>query len=276
MSILRRLVNWLDVIRRSFRPLKRWEKILVVICVLILCLLQLPGGRQNGAENQSMLPERTPLYGETQKRIEDFYEEIDRNKLNPWLLIHTGKMPEVKDFYGKTIQYRGITKYEGSPRHAFWAEDFIDPFVKGAIICILNDVAEDAEKGNLIPAPCIDEAASLLHGLIGRVYNRMADIDWRLRGRDKSSRKDLWSGGIGLRIKKLQDYVQARKKEITEIESGQSPYAQKEKWWVSKLFTGVVLPIGIAVMVIWHRQFWWLFKLIQKKIAKLTRKTASK
>jgi hypothetical protein len=218
-----------------------------------------------------MLPERTPLYGETQKRIEDFYEEIDRNKLSPWLLIPTGKMPEVNDYYSKTIQYRGITKYEGSPWHAFWAEDFIDPFVKDAINDILKGVAEDAKKSNLIPAPCIDEAASLLNGLIVRVYNRMADIDWRLRGRDKSSREDIWSGRIGLRTKELQEYLRARKKEIIDIATAQSPYTQKEKWWESKLFTSVVIPgIGIAVaaiiaLIVGHRQLLRLLKSIKRK-----------
>ena len=133
---------------------------------------------------------RTPLYARTKKRIDDIYEKIENEKLNPWIFINTGVKLQITEYNGKVISYEGVT-FEGAPRVIFWSDDFIPPFIEDAIIKVFDQTIEECRKNNLDPEPYISEAKSLLYGFINKVYSRMAYIDQKLSSKGGSSKVGL-------------------------------------------------------------------------------------
>jgi len=192
-------------------------------------------------------PEKTPLYAKTEQRIKNFYTDIDRNKLTPWSFLRTGKMREVKDYYGKSIRYQGV-EFEGTPRLVFW-EAFIDPSLEHGIIDILEQVAGEAKKNNLTPEACINEAVNLLDSLITRVYHRMAKIDQNLRG--KGYPKNVKRKDVSHEIDKMVGYLRQQQKAITQIASSQSSDVQKQKWYQDTKF--VIITIIPCVLLILNK-----------------------
>ena len=146
--------------------------------------------------------ERTPLYARTKKRVDDFYESIRNEKLDPWLFINAGVEVRVTKHNGDVINPSGVL-FTGAPRLIFWSDDFIPPFIEDAIVQVFNDTIEECHKNDLVPKPYIDEANRLLLGFILHIYARMADIDQKLcstANSKKAGRKDT-----SLEVEKLQE-----------------------------------------------------------------------
>lgn len=122
---------------------------------------------------------RTQLYPRTKKRVDDFYESIKNEKLDPWLFINTGVKVQVTKYNGDIINCSGVM-FTGSPRNVFWSDDFIPPFIEDAIIKVFDQTIDECRRNNLNPKIYIYEARGILDGFIYRIYNRMADMDQRL------------------------------------------------------------------------------------------------
>ncbi|MHC4679306.1 MAG: hypothetical protein ACYTEK_11460, partial [Planctomycetota bacterium] len=164
--MFKNLIAGTNVVSAFFQAYPMWVRILAAAWAVftIILLLSLLFFRVSEKEQSRapMRPEKTPLYAKTKQRIEDFYVDIERNKLTPWAFLRTGKMQEVKDYYGKSIWYQGDgIGFEGSPSLVFW-EGFIEPFLEHGILDTLEQVAAEANKSNLDPEPCIAEAAGFL------------------------------------------------------------------------------------------------------------------
>jgi hypothetical protein len=123
---------------------------------------------------------RTPLYARTEKRVDDFYESIENEKLNPWLSINAGKMRPVTMHNGKIISVEGVM-FTDTIVTVFWSDDFIPPFIEDAIIKVFDQTIEECRKNNLDPKPYLYEANGLLTGFIHRIYNRMEEISRTLQ-----------------------------------------------------------------------------------------------
>ncbi|MHC4791275.1 MAG: hypothetical protein ACYS8Y_07540, partial [Planctomycetota bacterium] len=80
---------------------------------------------------------RTKLYARTKKRVDDFYESIRNEKLDPWLFINAGVEIRVTKHNGDVINPSGVL-FTGSPRLVFWSDDFIPPFIEEAIIKVFD------------------------------------------------------------------------------------------------------------------------------------------
>jgi len=183
--------------------------------------------------------EKTPLYEKTKQKIDDFYIDIDRNKLTPWAFLRTGKMQEIKDYYGRSIRYQGV-EFEGSPRTVFWG-NFIEPFLEHGIIDILEQVSDEAIKSNLDPEICVNEAVGFLYGCISSVYHRMSEIDQNLRGKgypETVTRRD-----VSEKIKKMNGYLQEQQKAIVSITKSQYKTTPEEKFFQTNTFKFVVIPL---------------------------------
>lgn len=155
---------------------------------------------------------RSSLYEKTKLHINDFYTKLDKDQLTPWSFLKTGKMPAIKKYYGGTVNI-SCGEFSGTVVLVFWEN--ITPFLEHGISEQLEKVADEAFEKQLNPEPCINEAAGLIDGLvIGRVYNRMAEIDQRLRGKghpDSVGRKD-----VSENIKKMLGYLERHKKDISK------------------------------------------------------------
>jgi hypothetical protein len=98
-----------------------WAKTLFVIWIVFTLVVILLLFIYRKKEMAKVYP--TPLYEKTKQRIDDFYTNLDKDQLTPWIFFHTGKMPEVKKYYGGTIKYSGA-EFSGTPVLVFW-EGFI-------------------------------------------------------------------------------------------------------------------------------------------------------
>jgi len=229
-----------------------WVRIILVVwaCLTIVLILSLLLFRAAQKENlkAATLPHKTPLYEKTKQKIEDFYIDIDRNKLTPWAFLNSGKPFEVKDYYDKSIRYQGVG-FDGTSRNVFWG-NFIEPFLEHGITNILEQVASEAKESNLAPEPCIIEAVNLLDSLITRVYYRMAKIDQNLRG--KGYPKNVERKDVSQKIETMVDYLQQQQMAFTEMAKSQSRHAQKEKYLEHRKFVIIIIltVIGIIVAVI--------------------------
>jgi len=195
-----------------------WAKVLFIIWIVFtfVVVLLLFSCRKK----EIVIPNKTPLYEKTKQIIDDFYANLDKNQLAPWLSFRTDKMPEVKKYYGGTIRYSGI-EFSGSPELVFWG-GFIDPFLEHGIVEILEQVVNDALTKQLNPEPCINEATGLLDGVIAKTYNRMAEIDQRLRGKgcpETAKRRDVTD-----EIEKMRDYLQRHKESCSKIATSRYQY----------------------------------------------------
>ena len=255
--MLKKFITGLSAIMPFLTSYPMWVRIIVVVwvCLTIVLILSLLLFRAPQKENlkAATLPHKTPLYEKTKQKIEDFYIDIDRNKLTPWSFLNSGKLFEVKDYYDKSIRYQGV-EFEGTPRNVFWG-NFIEPFLEHGITNILEQVASEAKESNLAPEPCIIEAVNLLDSLITRVYYRMAKIDQNLRG--KGDPKSVKQKDVSQEIEKMVNYLQQQQKSITEIVTSQSTYSQREKWYQNRTIQASL--IGAIALILVSCIGWYIY-----------------
>lgn len=227
--MLKKFITGLSTIMPFLTLYPMWVRIIVgiwvcltIVLILSLLLFRVPQKKQLESSTLSL---KTPLYEKTKLKVDDFYVDIDRNKLTPWAFLNSGKPFEVKDYYGKSISYEGV-RFEGSPRTVFWG-NFIEPFLEHGIINILEQVANEAKENSLAPEPCINEAVGFLDGCISKVYNRMAKIDQNLRG--KGYPKSVNRKDVSQEVDKMISYLQEQQKSRIKIANLQFSQIQKEK-----------------------------------------------
>lgn len=122
----------------------------------------------------------SPLLPVLEKFIRDEWIVLERKQLTPWAFFNSGDKMTVQDFYGRQIGYSGV-KFEGSPRLVFWSR-YIEPFLEDlAFRSIDLALRLSAEKKIDVRAPLL-ETQGLLNSYVRKAYERMADIDRRLRG----------------------------------------------------------------------------------------------
>jgi len=122
-----------------------WVKILFSILwiVFTLAVIFVWFSKTSQKENTESitLTFRTPLYEKTKQKIDDFYTNLDRDQLTPWIFFRIGKMRGVKDYYGKPIfPGGGGFEFSGTPVTIFWSDDFIEPFLEHEITEVLEQV----------------------------------------------------------------------------------------------------------------------------------------
>lgn len=166
---------------------KSWWWLLLLAVLVLLLLYVLP---KLNLSDQDILPtsivsshpnnySRTPLYFRTKKRVDDFYESIRNEKLDPWLFINAGVEVRVTKYNGDVINYKGVL-FTGSPRLVFWSDDFIPPFIEDAIIKVFDQTIDECRKNSLDPEIYIYEAKRILSDFIYKIYNQMAGMDQKL------------------------------------------------------------------------------------------------
>jgi len=157
------------------------------------------------------------LYVRTKKKVDELEDFLIKEKLIPWRFFRTGKF-KVTNYDGKVIAYSGV-EFEGSPQNVFW-EGFIEPFIEDGIQKILDEIGKECQQNNLDPEPHIKEAASLLYGLIIKVYNYMAETDQRLRGKgypEKVKRMD-----VDDKIRKMNEVLEEHVEAVLALYSNNS------------------------------------------------------
>jgi len=188
--MVKRIIATLNVIMPFLQPCPKWIQVLVAagliyafaVIVVILIWFLFFSSPQKQKPNVFDNHGRTQLNSRIKKRADDLYNEIYNEKLKPWIFINTGKPLRVEKHDGTLIQYQGVT-FGTTESAVFWGDNFIPPIIENAIVKAFDQTIEECRKNNIDPKPYVYETNSILSGLIGRVYNRMADIDRKLRGK---------------------------------------------------------------------------------------------
>lgn len=194
----------------------------------------------------------TPLYPLTNKKLKELEREVS-TRLDAWRMFCARWQLSSTDFHGKPIMYEGI-RFEGSPRHVFWAGLF-EPFMEDAATKLLSWVLEHCKSHQLDPPIYLVEARGLLYGYIERTYLRMSEIDQILRGSgypNAVSKVDV-SEKIRVMQQHLDDLLLAMNHQ------GHVPIAKKAPPppSVFKLEPNIY-GIGISLPVLWGRvKAWW-------------------
>ena len=126
---------------------------------------------------------KSPAYSFIKERIELEFQRLERDKITPWAFFRTNKGVNLTDFFGKKISYiGGGFEFEGSQREFFW-KSFIQPFLNDIVSRNFSETEKFCREKGPDWKPPLEETALLLKTGINRVYNRMSDIDQRLRGK---------------------------------------------------------------------------------------------
>ena len=148
--------------------------------------------------------QQTPLHARTKARVDQRVDYLISKKIDPWLMLPSGKMKTITLHDGRTVNYSGF-KYEGSPVTVFWG-DLIEPFLKDEIRGILDEVGKECISNNIDVGVPLDETAMLLRGMVQQIYDRMSYVDQRLSSqpqqKGKAIRRDITS-----KVENMDQYV---------------------------------------------------------------------
>jgi hypothetical protein len=148
----------------------------------------------------------SPLWPLLQKFTADEFAKLDRAQITPWAFLKAGPPMRVKDFYGHEISYRGIG-FEGSPRTVFWSR-YIEPFLEDISYRGVDLALRLSKEKGIDPQKPLKEIQGLLNGLTRKSFNRMADIDRRLRGNGFVT--DLALRSIDREQQAMEQFIDAR------------------------------------------------------------------
>ena len=218
-----------------------WAKILFVIWIVFTLVIMIL--LFSSRKKKMLTASRSPLYEKTKQVVDDFYAKLDKEQLTPWSFFNTGKMPEVKKYYGGTISPSGA-EFSDTIVLVFWGN--IDPFLEHGIVEILEQVADDALSRQLTPVPCINEAAEKMDGVISRTYNRMAEIDQRLRG--KGYPKSVKRKDVTENIEKMRTYLQQHKESFSKMAASKYQYFLKAESRENKNLLIALIALGASIM----------------------------
>jgi hypothetical protein len=194
----------------------------------------------------------TPLYPTFEKRIDDAVERVLTKQLEPWAFFNAGPPMQVTRFDGRSIAYQGL-EFDGSPREVFWSR-YIEPFLEDLAVQEMTAAVAAARERGVDAKLLLPEVEGLLLSSCKKVFNRMAEIDQRLRG--KGYPQSVQRRSIEDKYNRMKEFIQIRIR--AEIEMWLTPSSNaessinKEKPNVFKLepsFYGV----GINLPEAWRR-----------------------
>lgn len=183
----------------------------------------------------------TPLYPTFKKRVTDAIEQLITKQVTPWSFIKAGPPFRVNRFDERQIAYQGVG-FEGSPREVFWRQ-YIEPFLEDLCISEISAAVRMAKERGVDGKSLLLELQSLLSSGFTRVYERMADVDRRLRGKGYPESVPLRS--VEYEILRMNRFLEERV--LAEIEMWQpKPWHQdwyeNNKFWVWLI--GAILSVG--------------------------------
>lgn len=187
--------------------------------------------------------ERSPAFSIIKQKLEREFRVLEEKQVTPWAFLNASKPFRVEKFDGGFITCQGI-KFAGSSRDVFWGsyirlflEDIVDrAFSETRAFCIEHDISRRMP---------LEETSSQLQRGCSRVYNRMADIDQRLRGEgfpDSVSKKDVFH-----EIDRMRDFVFAR----LDSENALSPKPEEKtvnSWYEQNKFWVWIIGVSLTVL----------------------------
>lgn len=183
----------------------------------------------------------TPLYPTFRKRVEDAFEQLIKQQVTPWSFMTAGPPFRIKLFDGREIVYQGVG-FGGSPTTVFWSR-YIEPFLEQLCISEIEAAVSMARGKNVDARLLLPELQGLLSSGFRKVYERMADVDRRLRGKGFPNSVALRS--VEPEIQRMDKFLDERI--MAEIEMWK-PKPWFEAWHERNKFWVWLIGVFLAVM----------------------------
>jgi hypothetical protein len=183
----------------------------------------------------------TPLYPTFRKRVADAFERLIEQQVTRWSFMTAGSLFRIKSFDGREIAYQGI-EFEGSPREVVWSR-YIEPFLEQLCISEIEAAVSLAREKGVDARLLLTELQGLLSAGFKKVYERMADVDRRLRGKGYPNSVALRS--VELETQRMDKFLEERI--MAEIEMWK-PKPRFEAWHERNRFWVWLIGVFIAVM----------------------------
>jgi hypothetical protein len=148
----------------------------------------------------------TPLYPTFEQRVDDAVERILTKQVEPWAFFNAGPPMRVTRFDGRGIAYQGI-EFEGSPREIFWSR-YIEPFLEDLTVQEISAAVAAARERGVDAKLLLPELEGLLLSSCKKVFNRMAEIDQRLRG--KGFPQSVRQRSIEDKYSRMKEFIERR------------------------------------------------------------------
>lgn len=193
----------------------------------------------------------SPLFPKTSKRIERAFQELEKRQLTPWAFFNTDHGLKVDRHDGTAIITSGI-EFSGSIRQMFW-NGFIEPFVEQIIEQEIEFCVERSRENNLDLRSTLPEVEKLLIRLVEKTYERMAEIDQRLRGKGYPNRvaRENTEKKIAVMVAFVKEHVGAEIKMYQPVSKFELFYKRNSALvWI--LGTIIVI-LGLVVRVVWGK-----------------------
>lgn len=125
---------------------------------------------------------QTPFYPKRTLAVSIAYNRLERELFSRWAGFYSGKEITVTNCEGRKIHLTGDAEFVGSAREIFW-DSFFEPDFKKVIAEQIEQTVKDCQARPELSQAALDETVGLLRELARKVYERMAEVDQRLRGK---------------------------------------------------------------------------------------------
>ncbi|MFH0702769.1 MAG: hypothetical protein V2B14_04430 [bacterium] len=119
---------------------------------------------------------KSPLYIDIKERLNNNFEKLRVEQIEPWGKLHIGHPLAVNFKSGKVVSYNGV-RFEGSPQIVFWSDKYIQPFIKEIIKDTFSFVMEKMREFDITSTEPLDDTARLTKILVLKTYNAMLNIE---------------------------------------------------------------------------------------------------
>jgi len=188
----------------------------------------------------------TPLYPTFRKRVGDAFEQLIKQQVTPWSFMTAGPPFRIKSFDGKEIVYQGIG-FEGSPSVVFWGR-YIEPFLEQLCISEIEAAVSMASDKDVDARLLLPELQGLLSAGFKTVYERMADVDRRLRGKGYPNSVALRS--VEMEIQRMDKFLDERIR--AEIEMWK-PQNRIQEWYERNSWLVWAVGTLLAIAGLWAK-----------------------
>jgi hypothetical protein len=141
----------------------------------------------------------------------------------------------------RLISYEGVG-FEGSPENVFWYR-YIEPFMEEICINEINDAIKLAAEKNVDAKLLLPEIEGLLLAKVRRSFNKMTEIDQRLKGRGFP--ETIHPRPVEKEFQVMKNFIEVRIKSELEM---WHPKSKLENWYERNKF--IIWAIGTIVAVI--------------------------
>lgn len=123
--------------------------------------------------------EKSPLYGQTHRLVQEMLDGLQRERLTPWSFARVEGAKGVEDAHGRTIRLGGNVGFDGSRRSQYW--NFFDPFIRKGVVEVLDRVTASGAKTRCPSVDYLGEAANLLKLAVRLFHEELVQLDQFLR-----------------------------------------------------------------------------------------------